>query len=866
MKKSSLYLILSIMIIAAGCRIEEFENPEAGHGISEIYAAVEAVSDDHTKTYLEGTEILWSEGDQIAAFIGNTSLCRYNIDPSSAGSRNAVFKKDETYTGSSYSTDIQGNVAWYPFCELYMYGKTYFSFSNFDVSATQTYSPSSFGSGAFLMVAVTKDSDDHNFYFKNLFGALMIQLKGAGSIRSVSVKGNSDEVLAGYANATASYGRDPEIILAAGNTAIYTVTLDCGNNGVELKPDESTPFIIALPPVAFEKGFTITVEDTWGGTKEYSTSKTNPIYRSKIRRMPVLEYIGKEPQAKEPEEGDYIDEYGYNHGQGIEIDGVVWAPVNCGYHGRDYRKGKLYQWGRKYGQGHSLSDATNAVIEDVAVSLIQGNEERYADIFYKGSRNYYDWLSPRDGRVWNSGSEADPVKTEYDPCPSGWRVPTYAELYGLQGNRSDWTTDDVGHNGYWFSGTTTYSSDIPQVFLPACGIVSYTGDLRYSDKFGEYWSSRPSSPSTVAYCFEFRESGREDEGEITEKMDWTAGRCEGCAVRCVKDDSELVPVESITLGKTSQSLYVGDSETITFNISPSGANAQFVHWSSADPDIATVGVEDGKVTAVALGTVVITATAGMQTAICEVTVLPEPGPATGDYIDEYGVNHGQGIEIDGVVWAPVNCGYHAKDFKYGKLYQWGRRYGQGYDGNLNDIEGWNIGTYSDSSVPKYKSATVSLNTGQSEDNAGYFFKVTSPYTFDWLNSSDDGLWNRGTEEKPEKATYDPCPDGWRVPTYAELENLSANRSSWITNNSQIGCWFSGSQTYSSSVPRVFFPAAGYRSRQGTALQRGSDGIYWSSRSNNDGLAYELQFSSSYANMYDMYRADGFSVRCVRVTD
>ena len=81
------------------------------------------------------------------------------------------------------------------------------------------------------MVAVTKDSDDHNFYFKNLFGALMIQLKGTGSIRSVSVKGNSDEVLAGYANATASYGRDPEIILAAGNTAIYTVTLDCGNNG-----------------------------------------------------------------------------------------------------------------------------------------------------------------------------------------------------------------------------------------------------------------------------------------------------------------------------------------------------------------------------------------------------------------------------------------------------------------------------------------------------------------------------------------------------------------------------------------------------------------------------------------------------------
>lgn len=28
----------------------------------------------------------------------------------------------------------------------------------------------------------------------------------------------------------------------------------------------------------------------------------------------------------------------------------------------------------------------------------------------------------------------------------------------------------------------------------------------------------------------------------------------------------------------------------------------------------------------------------------------------------------------------MNCGYHKDDYKYGKLYQWGRKYGQGYDG------------------------------------------------------------------------------------------------------------------------------------------------------------------------------------------
>ena len=48
-----------------------------------------------------------------------------------------------------------------------------------------------------------------------------------------------------------------------------------------------------------------------------------------------------------------------------------------------------------------------------------------------------------------------------------------------------------------------------------------------------------------------------------------------------------------------------------------------------------------------------------------------------DYIDEYGVNHGKGVNIDGVIWAPVDCGYHAVNYPYGKLYQWGRKYGQG---------------------------------------------------------------------------------------------------------------------------------------------------------------------------------------------
>ena len=238
------------------------------------------------------------------------------------------------------------------------------------------------------------------------------------------------------------------------------------------------------------------------------------------------------------------------------------------------------------------------------------------------------------------------------------------------------------------------------------------------------------------------------------------------------------------------------------------------------------------------------------------------GGQEGDYIDEYGINHGQGVKIGETVWAPVNCGYHATDFKYGKLYQWGRKYGQGYDGSLYDGDWhYNIGDYSDSSVPEEVKGPVFLSTGQSKDNKFYYNS-----SGDWCSPQIDYLWNYGTEQNPLKTEYDPCPEGWRVPTYAELDKLEDNYSSWTTDeNGQYGYWFSGSVSYSSSVPQVFFPAAGNRNYAGGADFRGGYGYYWSSRSGRYG-AYNLLFSSSYVYITEDGRANGQSVRCVQTTD
>ena len=80
------------------------------------------------------------------------------------------------------------------------------------------------------------------------------------------------------------------------------------------------------------------------------------------------------------------------------------------------------------------------------------------------------------------------------------------------------------------------------------------------------------------------------------------------------------PVESVVLNPTSLSLNVGEQDTIEVRIYPlSSAYANTVKWQSSDESVAVVSAK-GVVTAVYSGKCTITATAGKQSATCEVVV------------------------------------------------------------------------------------------------------------------------------------------------------------------------------------------------------------------------------------------------------
>ena len=209
-------------------------------------------------------------------------------------------------------------------------------------------------------------------------------------------------------------------------------------------------------------------------------------------------------------------------------------------------------------------------------------------------------------------------------------------------------------------------------------------------------------------------------------------------------DSSEIPVSYISINPTSLELYEGDVSQLILNILPSDATNKEVIWRSSNTEVAIVS-NMGEVTAISSGTAEISASVGDLVVYCFVSVGVRT-TASKDYIDEYGINHGKGIAIDKTVWAPVNCGYHEIDYPYGKLYQWGRKYGQGYVGSPYDDEE----IPDDATIPVLGIGGVTVATGQSETNKNILFSGPSNNGYDWVFPSDDTLWNLGDFDSPKK--------------------------------------------------------------------------------------------------------------------
>ena len=524
-----IYTLCTLVLFLVACSREDRCELHVADGPS--FTACTEYPSALTRTSLGGDlSSVWSAGDQIAVFHGSSQASRYQVENAYAGLSHANYNIVEA--ASTGGDVLAANVAVYPYQEGIncAYDGESYIISGFAYPAVQQYCADSFAEGAYAMAAVTAGTSDHDLMFRNVGGAIKLRLVGNDAVSRVSVSGKNGERLSGEAVVTVyPDGSAPTVQMS--EAASGSVSLDCGY-GVQLSPTVPISFYVAVPPTVFENGFTVEIENVDGDICTLEASAMNVVDRSKILSMPVASATFG---GNEAVEGDYVDEYGVNHGQGVVIDGLRWAPVNCGFKEdgieKGYIWGKMYQWGRLYGVGYNTTyDGSVAVnVAGGAIIVAEANMEANANIFYTmtSGNNQSHWFADTELEgVWNDGTASAPVKSANDPCPAGWRIPTQTEMKNLTTKRSAWTAVN-GQNGFWYSGSTAYADGVPAIFLPAAGYISESGRAQVRNIYGRYWTSTVRT-TTNQQVYQLAFSSSNSNVVLT-------GSVYGSSVRCVAE-------------------------------------------------------------------------------------------------------------------------------------------------------------------------------------------------------------------------------------------------------------------------------------------------------------------------------------------
>ena len=190
------------------------------------------------------------------------------------------------------------------------------------------------------------------------------------------------------------------------------------------------------------------------------------------------------------------------------------------------------------------------------------------------------------------------------------------------------------------------------VTVAAPAASTYTVTLKEGTDDATSWTIAPAEATTTGV-----EAG-------TEVKATYGGTKKVKSVKAVK--KAAVPVTAITLNKTETSIKVGATETLSVTaVAPDNATDKTYTWKSSDETKATVD-QDGKVTAVAAGTVTIYAEANDGSGVkgnCTVTVTPATITVTWNNDDITG--SGNSFTKDGVTITANYIDFPDKSFQGG---------------------------------------------------------------------------------------------------------------------------------------------------------------------------------------------------------
>ena len=358
---------------------------------------------------------------------------------------------------------------------------------------------------------------------------------------------------------------------------------------------------------------------------------------------------------------------------------------------------------------------------------------------------------------------------------------------------------------------------------------------------------------------------------------------------------EEVAVTSVSLNKSSQELVVGESVQLNATVNPSDATEKTITWSSSNPAVATVA--GGKVTAIAEGSTIITASAGGKSANCAVTVKKiviavesvevdkkELIMRKGDVEQLVAMIKPESATDKSIVWSSSDVNIVTVD-EGGKVSAKNEGYAEitvtTVDGNKTAVA--NCIVMDICPVPESVDLGLtvnwaSFNVGASKpDEYGKYYAWGELYskndyswnTYRWgdgskltkynLSSSYGNVDNKSVLEKEDDIAHAQFGEGWRLPTKAEQYELCMKCEwTWTTSYGVPGHIVTGTNGNS-----IFLPATGYMLDSDFYLV-GTAGYYWSSslEANNSTGASIIYFATGRANYSGGYRYYGFSVRAV----
>jgi hypothetical protein len=457
--------------------------------------------------------------------------------------------------------------------------------------------------------------------------------------------------------------------------------------------------------------------------------------------------------------------------------------------------GDLYQWGRG-SDGHQCRNS--AVTNVLSNTNTPGNSS-----FILSPNLPNDWRVNSNNNLWQGTAGIN------NPCPSGFRIPTSAE-YTAESN--SWSTTNP--NG-------AFSSPL-RLSLP--GVRWYDdGSILSVGTDGKYWCSNTSINTSSSLSL-----------SSPVYINTVNRRAIGYSVRCIKAtiNGLIDSIDCSSISINNNVVYNFDASGTTATVPYFGGNggtflgqtiqSTGVNGLIASFNVGTFSIGPGIIIVNISGTPLTPGTAYFDLNLggqnCTFAVVVNPSVFCNG-------NPTPVIEVinptTGKIWMDRNLGASnvansSNDAtSFGDLYQWGRR----SDGHQCR-----------------NSPTTNLLCSTIQTTNGSFIK-TSITPFDWRSYPTNLPW----------VTDNPCPTGFRVPTFSELDQ---ERLSWSSNNS-TGAFGSA----------LKLPSSGSRDVAGLVNPIGGN-FYWSSTNSGTGSSM-LQFFSTSSNVLASNRGLGCAVRCIK---